>query len=986
VRRSKQARSDGWNRLPVEAEAIPEELRQRTQWVNWKLEPRPGETKVTKVPYSPRSGKRASSTRAATWTGFDVALREYASRKEYSGIGFVFSPADEYTGIDLDKCIDPETGEVLDWGRRFIDLLNSYTEVSPSGTGVKVWVRGKPPGAKHKQTGFGPDGEGAVEVYDRARFFTMTGRRLAECPDQVQDRQPELERFYSEVFGDGQRETRKARWEASAEPVELEDAELLQKARAAKNGAEFERLWRGDTGGYNGDDSRADLALCRHLAFWTGGDERRIDRLFRQSGLMREKWEREDYRQRTLAKALEGMTEFYNPGRAAHGKAEEARPDPEALFERAKAAAETERDGALRELAAVLTGDPLGADRYGERLKKGGLANKGAFAALVKELGKQQRAAARKRKRTVDAQPVGAEGERDSAVALPEIDAGDRDLPRVTGAAWSALLAANEPPTLFRQGGVATRIEMDDAGAPATRTLNEDRMRHSLARAANWYYEDEDGMRTPAAPPALVVKDVLATPDMPLPVLTRIVEAPVFAPDGTVQTEPGYHSASQTYYAPAAGFEVRALTVCPSADEVSLARELLVTELLGDFPFVSDAERSHAVALLLLPFVRALISGATPLHLVEKPSPGTGASLLCDALTFPSTGHTIAAMTEGRDEDEWRKRITAKLRNGGAVVLIDNLRRRLDSAAVSSVITATVWEDRLLGVSETVRIPVRCAWVATGNNPTLSSELTRRTVRIRLDAKRDRPWLRSGFRHADLRGWAAENRGELVWAALTLGQAWLAAGRPTPAKPLLGMFEAWSGVMGGILQVAGVRGFLTNLDEFYQETDTEGATWRGFVLGWWDTFGPKEVGVAELWSVAGTVEPPLELGDGGEKSQRTRLGRQLGFMRDRQFGLEVHGEELHLRIVAGSTVHRAQQWRLVPVQQVATAGERVNVCERLPSAVGLVEESDDTSLLRLTPPGGVENVHGGSPPSPDGMLGNAKVLEYSIQQASGLLA
>ena len=123
-------------------------------------------------------------------------------------------------------------------------------------------------------------------------------------------------------------------------------------------------------------------------------------------------------------------------------------------------------------------------------------------------------------------------------------------------------------------------------------------------------------------------------------------------------------------------------------------------------------------------------------------------------------------MTEGRDEDEWRKRITAKLRTGAAYALIDNLRNRLDSAAVSSAITATTWEDRLLGVSNVIRLPVRCVWLGTGNNVALSNEIARRTVRSRLDAKRDQPWRGRNFKHPDLRGWLRENRGELVWAAL----------------------------------------------------------------------------------------------------------------------------------------------------------------------------------------------------------------------------
>src|SRR5262249_52208889 len=159
------------------------------------------------------------------------------------------------------------------------------------------------------------------------------------------------------------------------------------------------------------------------------------------------------------------------------------------------------------------------------------------------------------------------------------------------------------------------------------------------------------------------------------------------------------------------------------------------------------------------------------------------------------------------------------LRTAPSVLFLDNIKRRLESAALASAITSYPnWEDRILGVSEIARVPVRCVWIMTGNNPGLSSEITRRTVRIRLDARVDRPWLREGFRHADIRGWAVSNRSRLVWAALTLVQAWIAAGRPEGSRTL-GMFERWAKVMGGILGVVGIPGFLGNLADFYEKSD-----------------------------------------------------------------------------------------------------------------------------------------------------------------------
>ena len=215
-------------------------------------------------------------------------------------------------------------------------------------------------------------------------------------------------------------------------------------------------------------------------------------------------------------------------------------------------------------------------------------------------------------------------------------------------------------------------------------------------------------------------------------------------------TEPGYHPDARLLYRPPAGFLLPAVPERPSPAEITAARDLLLDELLGDFPFTAEAERAHALALLLLGFVRPLIDGPTPLHMIEKPTPGNGATLMVDVIATILTSSGASVMTEGRDEDEWRKRLTAKLRQLPTLLLIDNLRQELDSSALAAALTAPAWEDRVLGASEMVRLPVRCAWVATGNNPAVSHEIARRLIRIRLDARTDQPWRSHGFRHPDL--------------------------------------------------------------------------------------------------------------------------------------------------------------------------------------------------------------------------------------------
>ncbi len=144
---------------------IPEELRQRPQWVVWKLEERGG--KPTKVPYIAGGVGKASSTDALTWRTFDEAVAALRTGR-YSGIGFVFSSGDPFAGVDLDSCRDPETGELEEWAAKIVRKLDGYAEASPSGTGVHIIVRGKAPNKKR----------GRVEAYSSERYFTMTGRVL----------------------------------------------------------------------------------------------------------------------------------------------------------------------------------------------------------------------------------------------------------------------------------------------------------------------------------------------------------------------------------------------------------------------------------------------------------------------------------------------------------------------------------------------------------------------------------------------------------------------------------------------------------------------------------------------------------------------------------------------------------------------------------------------------------------------------------------
>lgn len=512
--------------------------------------------------------------------------------------------------------------------------------------------------------------------------------------------------------------------------------------------------------------------------------------------------------------------------------------------------------------------------------------------------------------------PGNGQGGPETRDTRQSLDVGEGDLDALVRRTWALIGKRNDPPRLYQSAAGLAYLARTTRGDRIVARHSIDSLRLHLAgeaRCERWSSKGGNGGRMESVPPPdVLIRSLLATNEPPVPVVARVVEVPVFGRDGDLLTRAGYHAGSQTYYQPPPGLELPDVPQDPSQEERVRARQLLV-EPLRDFPFTGPAEVAHAIAAMLLPFAREMISGPTPLHLIVKPTPGTGAGLLCDVIATLTTGQRAAPMAEARDEDEQRKRLTSYLAEGHGIILLDNLSRLVSGAPLAVALTADTWTDRLLGSTASIRVPVRCLWLATGNNVQTSTEMARRILRIRLDAHLDRPWERSptDFRHPDLLGWVRARRGELVAAALTLIRAWVAVGRPNGARTL-GSYEAWASVIGGILDVAGIPGFLENLDEFYAEADAEGAATRAFIQAWLEKFGGMSVTAGDLFSIANDT---LDLGDGGDRSQRSKLGRRLMSLRDRVFGT--------LRIEAGGLRHSGRTWQLVEITDDGNGPRRV---------------------------------------------------------------
>lgn len=283
---------------------IPAELRVRPQCVCWGAQGIASGAKEWKVPYNPSTGQKAKANQPDTWAAFETACAGVAAGYYY-GIGFEFSETDPFVGVDFDHCIQ---GGKLDQNvAAWVEQFNSYTEVSPSGTGLHILCKGKLPGGAIKTA--------AVEIYDRGRYFTLTGNVYGP-PRPLRDAQDVIDAMYTALTATRQQPDDKPT-EQLHSGVDLTDEKLLEIATNAKNSELFTALFTGNWPGRFPSQSEADITLCNLLAFYTGRNPEQMDRLFRQSGLMRDKWDRPQsgstYGVITIKNAIRHCKQVFDP-------------------------------------------------------------------------------------------------------------------------------------------------------------------------------------------------------------------------------------------------------------------------------------------------------------------------------------------------------------------------------------------------------------------------------------------------------------------------------------------------------------------------------------------------------------------------------------------------------------------------------------------------------------------------------------------------
>jgi hypothetical protein len=456
-----------------------------------------------------------------------------------------------------------------------------------------------------------------------------------------------------------------------------------------------------------------------------------------------------------------------------------------------------------------------------------------------------------------------------SRIDRPQIQVNNRCFDSVLEDAWEAIRVATRTPRLFQHEDKAVVLieGSPERGGAFIAPARQPSVRDCLSRAASWVKVTSRGS-TGVFVPAPVTSLVRGMPSH-LPILRNIVHTPVFGSSGRILTERGYHAEDCLWLDVPTDTTALRIPSHPSPEDLSHARQLIEQELLGDFPFADQTDRAHAIAALLLPFVRCLVDGQSPYHFVHANMPGLGRSLLVDLVQIIASGMMIF--------------------RGQFALQVPELR-----------------EYGLRG-------PGAMRW-ASG-------------IQIRLACEGKPEGLRT-FRHSNLRQWTMDHRNQLIEAALVLVQNWIVLGRLGGISRLhLYGFERWNDVVGGILQAAGIEGFLEGYDRLVKgpasftkivkqksdEPDTSDAVLANLIAGWEELQGTLSVRYCSAANAIKALSEDTEAKKYGRlrsalnsqlwpSTGNRPTSRMLGALLKRFRGQQVGGRKLEKRVLNGDNM------------------------------------------------------------------------------------
>lgn len=418
----------------------------------------------------------------------------------------------------------------------------------------------------------------------------------------------------------------------------------------------------------------------------------------------------------------------------------------------------------------------------------------------------------------------------------PRVVINDRDLHELEIELTKHIRERNDlggDPLVYIRNGRLVEVDPGlDGEAPSVRDMTASAFRSrvvAMIEAVKVTKDNKGNWSTTAAKPTL--DDLSGLYDrahaLGVPQLKQVTMCPLFDNDGHYHDRPGYVPETSSYYAPGPGLLLPQVPENPTSDEVQAALQLLREELLGDFLLTNpEGDMAALLGVMLTPMVTQLINGPRPLYVLDAPSAGSGKTKLARMVT----GHAIgdaALPTAPTTSEEWAKALVSQARKGRAVMIFDNVNDVVDSGTFAAAVTSyPAWEGRILGTSDNIELASPAAWVITGNGMTMSAEMSRRSMIIRIEPH---PRDFTAWRHKDLDRWAIHNRGNIQAALATLVRAWIVAGMPD-GQAVLPSFEAWCRVIDGILRNAGVEGLMHGREEQVTEVDDETQQWAQFAF------------------------------------------------------------------------------------------------------------------------------------------------------------
>jgi hypothetical protein len=476
-----------------------------------------------------------------------------------------------------------------------------------------------------------------------------------------------------------------------------------------------------------------------------------------------------------------------------------------------------------------------------------------------------------------------------AAAGVPVIETNGRQHPeklRDLGDAISQLNTTS--PRIFRGFSGLVEISHDATGAARLKGSTRASLQCLAGDAAEWIRTGEREGVVCIDPPRDLCENYMAREEnwRGVPFIDGTATAPFFAPDGTLCDRTGFYPEARAWLSLPKGFDVG--DTAPTRANIEAARRLILETVLQGVAFADAASRAHAVALMLLPFVRRMIDDATPLHLFNAPLRGSGKTYAAELCVLPFATPTLTP--EKSTDEEWRKSLFCELATGPSHILLDNIKRNLNSSTLDAAITARsgFLRERLTGTGEMVTASTRCVWVATANNAELTPDAATRSVVIQLDTNSENPDLRE-FK-SDPVAFVQANRAQVIGALLTLVRAWQAEQCPHYRGSNRIRFNTWARVMGGILDVVEIPGFLDNVREQRENIGAvAGSEWHELTALWFEKHGAEPVTAKELLPIAENIsDMAAAMGKAEGAAREKSLAALIAKRRDQLFsGLKI---------------------------------------------------------------------------------------------------